>query len=133
MTSWVRVAFLIGLALRLALACFTPGNYDMRSYEIVASIMQRGGNVYAATPRYNYSPLWAYILRSLSYIGPVHITARVFLSLVDMGNALLIRRMWGLTAGTCYALNPAVIVLVGYGGQFETLACLPLLIALVGR
>jgi hypothetical protein len=113
------------------LAFTTQGNYDLRSYELVAGIVQRGGNVYAETSRYNYTPIWSYILYGLAALGPVHVTARVFLSVVDIGNAALIGRIWGYKAGVCYALNPAAILIVGYGGQFETLACLPLLVALI--
>ena len=130
MTSWVKYAFLIGLICRLALALTTHGNTDLRNYEGVVAILQHGGNVYAETAGYNYAPVWMLVMGALARLGPIHITARVFLSLVDILNAVLIGRVWGSRAGALYAINPAAILIVGYGGQFETLAALPLLIAL---
>lgn len=62
---------------------------------------------------------------------------RGFLTLVDLGNALLVgdvaRRAFGAPCGTAalaYALNPVAILLVGFHGQFDNLAALPLLAAL---
>ncbi|MBX0328717.1 hypothetical protein K2Z83_13625 [Oscillochloris sp. ZM17-4] len=131
----------LGVALRLALAFAHPGNYDQQSYEIVAAIMRRGGNVYQETHRYNYSPLWAYCLLLFSHIGetvslPLNVVVRTCLTGVDVliaacialisGAVPLMRRSY---AYALYMLNPVPILLVGYHGQFENLAMLPLLVA----
>ncbi len=131
----------LGLAARLVLAYAFYGNFDQTSYDIVASIMERGGNVYAETTRYNYTPVWAYCLLFLNRVAlvtglPFHFVVRGFLSLVDMVNALMIGLIAaqrdpkdGKQRSLLYLLNPVAILLVGCHGQFETLAMLPLLVA----
>lgn len=128
--------FVIGLSLRLLLASFTSGNYDAASYEIVAGIMERGGNVFAETHRYNYSPFWSYLLLVMNQVAsaltvPLIVVVRYFLTVVDLGNAILIG---GVTssrkAAAIYALSPVAILIIGYHGQFDTLAVTPLLIIL---
>ena len=131
----------IGLGLRLGLAICFYGNFDQVSYEIVAEIMRRGGNVYAETSRYNYTPIWSYVLLVLNYgatwLGvPFHVMVRSFIIGVDLIDMLLIgyvaanglSRNLKVTA-VGYWLNPVAILLVGYHGQFENLAILPLLLA----
>src|SRR5690242_21187014 len=44
-------------------------NFDLNSYNIVASITDRGGNVYVETHRYNYGPIWFELLHLFSMIA----------------------------------------------------------------
>jgi hypothetical protein len=137
----VIFALLVGFGIRLWLAASFAGNYDETSYEIVAEIVRRGGNVFAETARYNYTPLWAWILFALSSLAdsfalPLHTVVRSFLTLIDLGNAVLIAEISGSigigrksVAFAAYALNPVLIMLVGYHGQFETFALFPLVLA----
>jgi hypothetical protein len=139
--SLTLFAFGIGVGLRLFLAYTFRGNYDQFSYEIVADIMNRGGNVYAETHRYNYSPLWAHVLSFLFQIAhmsqlPFHFIIRSFLTLVDVTIGVfvgLICARLGITDArigfSMYLLNPVAILLTGFHGQFENLAMVPLLIA----
>lgn len=132
----------IGLGLRLLLAWGPYGNYDQTSFEIVARIVESGGNVYHETSRYNYGPIWSLVLFALWKVHGVtglsfHLCVRGFLSLVDVGNALLLdgiaRRTPGAPRGAAalaYALNPVAILVVGFHGQFDNLAALPVLAAL---
>lgn len=132
----------IGVALRLALAFTDAGNFDQRSYEIVAEIMRRGGNVYQETHRYNYSPFWAYCVLLFARIGeatslPLHIIVRIWLTGVDVMIAACVGLISGAMtlmrqshAYALYMLNPVPILIVGYHGQFENLAMLPLLLAI---
>jgi hypothetical protein len=135
------VAVAVGVGLRLYLASSYYGNYDQASYSIVGTIVLRGGNVYAETDRYNYSPVWSWILWCLAKLA-IHanlgfpLVIRGFLTLVDIGNAVLIGliaertgRLRGTLAFSIYLLNPVAILIVGYHGQFDTLASLPLLLA----
>jgi hypothetical protein len=131
----------VGVGVRLYLAYAFRGNFDQLSYEIVADIMNRGGNVYAETSRYNYTPLWAYILSFLNHIASsshlqFHFVVRSFLTIVDILIAVFI----GLICSrlgfsdtrigfSLYLLNPVALLLTGFHGQFENLAMLPLLIA----
>ncbi|HEV8655447.1 MAG TPA: hypothetical protein VGR85_08050 [Candidatus Limnocylindria bacterium] len=136
------VALLIGVGVRLYLAVAYEGNFDQVSFEIVAGIVRRGGNVYAETTRYNYTPVWAILLGAFDGVArligqPLHAVVRSTLTLVDVVNALLIGRIALRYAGmpvsrgfATYLLNPVAILIVGYHGQFETLAALPLLLAI---
>ncbi len=66
---WAMILVVVsGTAVRLYLAYEFYGNYDTTSYEIVAAIVKRGGNVYAETSRYNYSPLWSLMLGALNHL-----------------------------------------------------------------
>jgi hypothetical protein len=90
----IFIAAVVGLSSRLFLAYTFHGNYDQISFEIVSDIMMRGGNVYAETERYNYAPLWAYILLALRWIAdstylPFHFIIRSFLAAIDCINAAL--------------------------------------------
>lgn len=137
----VWIALLVGVGARLALAAAFHGNFDEQSYEIVAAIMRRGGNVYTETTRYNYTPLWAYVLLGLDQLRvltglPLHLLVRSLLTAVDVANAALLAAIASRVgsvrpslAFAAYLLNPVAVILVGYHGQFETLASLPLLLA----
>ncbi len=128
----------IGSLLRLWFALTTQGNFDQRSYEIVAEIVAQGGNVYAETSRYNYSPIWFMLLHSLNYLTPLplYIEVRVFLTLVDITTVMV---LWGIARQkqlavlpviACFYLNPLTILITGYHGQFENLALLALLVGI---
>ncbi len=109
--------------------------------------MARGGNVYAETFRYNYSPVWALILSGLAGVAvrtgiSFHFAFRGFLTLVDLCNAVVIGRIAARMAGNrggdsgaraylAYLLNPVAILIVGFHGQFDNLAALPLLCAVL--
>lgn len=137
----VGAGILVGLSLRLWLAWGPYGNYDQVSYRIVSEIVARGGNVYAETSRYNYGPLWSLLLglfrRASAATGwPLHFVVRGFLTLADAGTAVLVGllareagvRSAGLGA-LVYALSPVAILVVGFHGQFDNLAAVPLLLA----
>jgi hypothetical protein len=134
-------AIAIGVAARVFFASAFRGNYDQQSYELVVAIIRRGGNVYAETSRYNYSPLWAYCLLAFDWLAsattiPFHIMLRLFLIAVDVVNSLLIGALYArfrsrprVEGIALYLLNPVAILVVGFQGQFETLALFPLLVA----
>lgn len=125
----------LGTLLRLWFAMTTPGNFDQRSYEIVADIVAQGGNIYAETNRYNYSPVWFILLHLLNHLTvlPLYIEVRVFLTLVDLAILGVLsgitrqQRLDRLPIAVCFYLNPVLILITGYHGQFENLALLALL------
>lgn len=134
------LGILIGIALRLVFIVSFVGNYDQASYQIVADIMQSGRNVYAETSRYNYSPVWMYILHSLNSIAlfinvPLHIAVRFTLVLVELAVLMILVNIFHIKVSgsvhqraLIYYLNPGVILLIGYHGQFEILALLPIML-----
>ena len=123
-THRLLIIAVVGLVIRLGVAATFPSNFDLQSYAIVVDIAHDGGNVYSSTPRYNYTPIWLWLLLGLDVL---HISPRIFLSFVDLLTGALIylvaeqyRSGSGLKAFTFYWLNPSVILIVSYLGQFET-------------
>jgi hypothetical protein len=128
-TAWLTLAFAIGVGLRFAVA-MRGYNYDIESYRIVADIMARGGNVYAETTRYNYGPIWAWLLHLLDQIPfagndplwSLRWKVTAFLTAVDVGTAILLLRWYGTGSAAFLLLNPISIIITGYHGQFDSLA-----------
>jgi hypothetical protein len=118
----------IGVAARLFVA--TRGhNYDMDSWQVIADIMDHGGNVYAETARYNYGPFWFNVLHVLNWLAGHNATVfryliTGFLSLVDAGICFVLWRSFGKLAAALFFLNPVSIIITGYHTQFDNLALL---------
>lgn len=114
-------------------------NYDLESYRVVADIVDRGGNVYAETDRYNYGPVWFYVLGLLerfSHVfaddeGAFRVSLIALLTAVDVGIWAILRRRYGLVASFLFFLSPISIVITGYHNQFDNLAVLLALAAMV--
>ena len=132
-TKLLILACGVGLGLRLWLAAGHYGNYDEVSFEHVSGIVARGGNVYAETTRYNYGPAWFLILGAIGFIQRAthlefHTLVRGFLSLIDVGDAVLIAMIArSVRCAAVYMLTPVAILVTGLHGQFDNLASLPLL------
>ncbi len=139
--SLVLVVY-IGALSRLIPAFQFYGNYDMESYEIVSEIVMRGGNVYAETARYNYSPAWFLTLGLLKhlqiFIGAdgFYFVVKAFLCLVDLLTLVALagiaasesRQLFGVAV--IFYLNPVSFLITGYHGQFENCAILPVLVGI---
>jgi hypothetical protein len=136
-------AFAVGVRLWLAWSFY--GNYDQESFEVVRGIVNRGGNVYAETVRYNYSPVWFILLGVFGRISdatglPFQFVIRATLTLVDIATALLVlvaaRRLAmpperAAIASVLFLANPVSIAVTGFHGQFDNLALLFVVAALV--
>ncbi len=132
----ITLIFFIGTIIRLLLACMCYGNTDMQSYEIVADIVERGGNVYAETRRYNYSPIWFMLIGILKRIQlqfpsfSFHFVVRSFLCGVDLVTLLFLlliakeEKISKIKTALFFYLNPVSFLITGYHGQFENLAIL---------
>lgn len=139
--SFTLIIF-IGTIIRLLLAYMCFGNYDMKSYEIVADIVQRGGNVYAETSRYNYSPAWFSLIGFLKRIQlqfpsfSFHFVIRSFLCGVDLVTLLFLllianeEKISKIKTALFFYLNPVSFLMTGYHGQFENLAILMIVIGI---
>jgi len=135
----VALIIIAGTIIRLVLAAAAFGNFDMDSYEIVVGIDHRGGNVYAETERYNYSPVWLTILIALKRIQIAmsdvffHFIVRSFLCCVDLltlGVLLFIaniRKLPPVRTAILFYLSPVSFLVTGYHGQFENFAILMVL------
>jgi hypothetical protein len=117
---------LLGVALRFAAASF-GSNYDFESYGIVSRIVDHGGNVYALTDRFNYAPLFAWVLGLLRWVAGGNET--VFRGLVialltaaDLTTARILLRLRGPRVAALFFLNPVSILITGFHNQFDTIA-----------
>jgi hypothetical protein len=142
--SVCAAGFLAALALRLALLFAFPGTYDSESYRVVAAIAARGGDIYAETKRYNYSPVWGQVLRGLDWAraaSKLDLTRAVGLALTaaDLATAALLYLLasgrFGPRRSALVALlffaNPVSILISSFHGQFDNLSILFLLAAIL--
>jgi len=125
---FMLIAIVLGISFRFLVA--TMGhNYDFDSFLIVADIVDRGGNVYASTARYNYGPVWSYILKFIYHLAlkdkvVLRYLLVTFLSLVDVGIFVILWQKRGKAVAYLFFLNPISIIITGYHSQFDNLAIL---------
>ena len=134
---------LAAAAARFVLAWTAPPSVDLQSYGIVAGVLRQGQPLYESTQRYNYLPVWSWIVEGLdrtaektglSFVG----LTRSLLAGVDLACAAflyrLARRVGGLKPRTAAALwlwNPVGIWVSSVQGQFDNLSVFFLLLALL--
>lgn len=127
---------LMGFLLRIVLVASlsSSSNDVLAHYQQDAEIIRRNENIYADMEFYNYAPVWAYTLAVFS--NPIDISARVFIAVCDMFNAILIyliavrAAVPALAAAALYLFNPVVLMNGGFGAQFEPYALAPLLVGI---
>lgn len=119
---------LLGTALRFAIAKLGH-NFDLDSYRLVADIMRDRGTVYAETERYNYGPVWFWLLHLFDTLGRALDTPQIFrgaiiatLTAADLACAAVLWRRFGGLVAAAFFLNPVSIIITGYHNQFDTLA-----------
>ncbi|MGH9399789.1 MAG: hypothetical protein ACRD00_05440, partial [Thermoanaerobaculia bacterium] len=141
-TAFFVAVIVLGAAIRFALAWTAPPSVDLESYGIVADLLHRGQRLYEETHRYNYAPVWSWVVfgldraaratglsfagltRSLLSAGDLALAALVF-SLARRTGAV---RPW--PAAALVAANPVLIWASSVQGQFDNLSTLLLLAAL---
>lgn len=140
-----RMVFLLVLVLRVAVAAQFRGNFDSGSYLIVANAVLAGQNVYRVTDRYNYSPLWSYVVAGLwsasaPNVGLFVLLAGLFEVGVDTVTAWLLLRLArdrmrlppeeARRAALLFFSNPVSVLISCAHGQFDGLSILFLVAAL---
>jgi hypothetical protein len=136
------VGFLAGLAIRLAFLLSFPGDFDTDSYRIVASIVERRGDPYAETTRYNYSPVWSFVLRGAAIVADqtgasLTLVVGLLLTAVDLATAALLYGLArsrqtaqrSLLTALLFFLNPISVLMSSYHCQFDNVSILFLLLA----
>jgi hypothetical protein len=130
--AFFALAAVVSIALKIILAS-RWSDYDVGSYEVVASMVLHGRSVYANTERYNYAPLWSLFLAGLkqvsAWLPPVgrhtfHMTVAGFLALVDVALAALLATKYQFDAGVFFLCCPVTIILTGSYSQFDNFALL---------
>ena len=106
-------------------------NFDLESFEIVADIVLRGDSVYGNTERYNYGPVWAYMLAGIKYLSvstaysfkTFHLLIVLVLSLAEL---LFYRQLYQKYRNNLMILlllfNPVSLIIIGHHSQFDILA-----------
>jgi hypothetical protein len=127
--AWLFLGMIAaGIAARLLVA--TLGHdFDFDSWQIVANLAGHGDNVYAGTDRYNFAPGWFNILHALDLLSGHNSTVfrylvAGFLGLGDVGIFIILWRCYGKLAACFFLLNPISIIVSGYQNNFDNLAIL---------
>lgn len=130
---WAALA--VGIALRMFAA--TLGySADVAAFMFHVDLMEHGKNVYANINSfekgdfgygYNYGPVWfniCYVLHQLAFRDNVvfRYLLAAFLTLVDIGIFVLLKRRFGSTPALLFFLNPISILITGFHSQFDNLA-----------
>jgi hypothetical protein len=137
---WAMMLVVVsGTAIRLYLAYRFYGNFDTQSNEIIASIVIRGGNVYAETYRCTQAPPFSLLLGALKHLQlhfpslPFHFVFRAFLTGIDLLTLGVLLALANpdstsrVRVAAFFYLNPVSILITGYHGQFENMTILLLL------
>lgn len=123
----IFVVLILGVSLRFFFSSLGH-NYDMESYKIVGEIVDSGQNVYAATHRYNYGPVWFWILGFLHEdnisIQELHFRVTFILTLFDIFLSIILYKVFGFLSFLIFFLNPISIFISGFHGQFDNFAIL---------
>ncbi len=124
--QWIGL-FAIAFLMRIFLAMLGH-NYDLESFEIVADLVLKGENIYSGTERYNYGPIWAYILGFLKFLSSiggysqkafhVYITITLFVAELILYLGLLKAYKNNLFV-FILLYNPVSLVLIGHHSQFD--------------
>ncbi len=121
----------VGVLARFLVA-FRGNNFDVNSYWLVGELFSNGENIYAATSRYNYGPIWFHIIGWLfdttnvfsNHFLLFRLSVTALLTLVDLMIAWTLKKHWGNKVAILFFLNPISIIISGYHSQFDNLAIL---------
>ncbi len=137
--------FVLILVLRLSIAAQYRGNFDSQSYLIAASATLAGQNIYAATDRYNYSPVWSWIVAAIWKASAPNasvfvLAIGILLIAVDILTAALVLAIGGRRLGfqpgearrsaLLFFSNPVSVLISCAHGQFDGFSILFLLAAI---
>lgn len=140
LASWI---LLVAAGVWLRVLVSTLGaNYDFGSYVWVSDYVLGGGNPYLVSDRYNYAPGWFLILSALRRIqlavDPAnlvlfHAMIAAFLALADVALAAVVAIGFeaGLAGAALVLLSPVSILISGFHTQFDVVAIVPALIAVL--
>jgi hypothetical protein len=114
-------------------------NFDVSSYVVVEQIVDQGENVYAHTIRYNYGPIWFYVVHAIALTAHLFadswtaflLLLSLLLALVDLMIAGLLYERFGPAAAALFLLNPVSIMISGFHRQFDNIPVLLAMVAVV--
>ncbi len=120
---------------------------DIESYVIQANALIHGQNVYLATTRYPYPPVWVWVTAATLQVSnlwhlPFDRLIKLPMLISDLGMVYLLYRyaaqrvgdsLLALIPATLYAVNPIALMISAGHGQFDSLVLVFVLWALVVR
>ena len=122
---WVFSVVVLGIVGRFVF--FGRGyNYDFESYKIIVAANRQGITPWL-TNRYNYGPIWWYLLRLFDWTHTqtgIGIRYQIvgLLTIADLSIAYFVYRLKGSIFGALFFINPISIIISGYHNQFDNLA-----------
>ena len=101
-------------------------NDDFKHYQSVVDVSRQGFTAWQ-TDKYNYGPIWWYLLRMADW---THLHTGIsfrnlivgILTFADLFIAFFIYKFKGLILGTLFFINPISIIISGYHNQFDNLS-----------
>ncbi len=137
------VIVLAAVGLRLFLALSAPESFDMKSWQSIAKMLETSHRIYEDTDRYNFPPVWSWLLAGFHSIARRGIdfssVVRLFLTIVDLCSAGLLFELargegsavspWN--AAALFLANPVSIWVSAIQGQFDGFSMLFLLAAVL--
>jgi hypothetical protein len=139
--SWFWLAVALGFLLRAYLILFTPGTDDIPIWESHAGWTTQHGLIgyYGFQEVFNHPPFIGRVLSEVWQLAksvdiPFRIPHRAIFSLFDLGNALLLLRLfrsspWKYAIFAGYWLNPLAIIFSSYHGNTDTAVAFFVLLA----
>jgi hypothetical protein len=134
---WLAAAF-VGTLARVVIARFGH-NEDFYNWTWNATVLRDGGSVYSGDVPYGYGPFWMFVLRFADLIQSIFPENRkifrlviiLILTFADLLIAAIIARKFSQYAGLLFFLNPISIIITGYHNQFDNIAILAALVAVL--
>jgi hypothetical protein len=129
-TVWA-ITIAIGTVARVLIA-LRGSNADYKAWFENAKVLRNGGNLYSGNETYGYGPVWMFVLRFADLAQNIFSENRQVFRLViilvltafDLMIAILIAKKFSLEAGLLFFVNPISVIITGYHNQFDNLAVL---------
>ena len=134
---WVS-AVCSGTLARISIALLGH-NVDFQHWFRNTEVIRHGGSLYSGGEFYGFGPVWMFVLRFADLIQNIFPENRkifrlviiLVLTLADLLIAAIIARKFSHYAALLFFLNPVSIIITGYHNQFDNIAILVALIAIL--
>ncbi len=127
-----------GLTSRLLLAWLVPPAGDIGAWHKFSTYFQSGLSPYDASNRYNYTPVWFWVITAVSFVVhktglPFAFAIRLPIILGDLGIFALLAASGRRRGAALFFLNPVSVFTSGMYGQFDNLSLIFVLFAVLCR
>ncbi len=134
---WLAAVF-VGALARIVIARLGH-NEDFYNWTWNATVLRDGGSVYSGDVPYGYGPFWMFVLRFADLIQNLFPDNRkvfrlaiiLILTITDLLIATIIAHKFSHYAALLFFLNPVSIIITGYHNQFDNIAILIALVAVI--